>query len=305
MMPSKDVIYFSFADLQMELRTGMSVTVKKNFLPFITQGETPECIFEFVPVDEMCDLDGEYLYRGLEYEVFRNQRGQLIRVFKDHKEDDRIYAWSQMNRNEGENHVKVFFLKGNEKYFDSTNNSFFHSGWEQVLLWKNRMILHASLIDTGTGGNLFSGPSGMGKSTQAALWEQYENAAQINGDRPVLYRKGNQWLGCGSPYAGSSDCYVNKCIPLRAIVLLQQGTENLLNPLPLAQAVRQIYANSTVYAWNQDYVEHIMTLITDLAVSIPVYHLSCRPDRDAVELLKKELQKEEAQREVLQKEASL
>ncbi|MCI7288325.1 MAG: hypothetical protein MR526_02520 [Blautia sp.] len=276
----------------MELRTEMQVSIKKNFLPFITQEQNPECIFEFVSVDEICDFGGDYLYRGPEYDVLQNHSGQLIRVFKDHKEDDRIYAWSQMNMNENKYHVKVFYLRENDKYFDNTNNSLFHSGWEQVILWKKRMILHASLIDTKFGGILFSGPSGMGKSTQAALWEQYENATQINGDRPVLYRKEKQWFGCGSPYAGSSECYVNKCIPLRAIILLEQGTENSLKSVSLAQAVKRIYANSTVYIWNEEFVKHIMNLIINLASTVPIYQLCCRPDRDAVEILKEELQKE-------------
>ena len=270
----------------------MQVSIKKNFLPFITQEQNPECIFEFVSVDEICDFGGDYLYRGPEYDVLQNHSGQLIRVFKDHKEDDRIYAWSQMNMNENKYHVKVFYLRENDKYFDNTNNSLFHSGWEQVILWKKRMILHASLIDTKFGGILFSGPSGMGKSTQAALWEQYENATQINGDRPVLYRKEKQWFGCGSPYAGSSECYVNKCIPLRAIILLEQGTENSLKSVSLAQAVKKIYANSTVYIWNEEFVKHIMNLIINLASTVPIYQLCCRPDRDAVEILKEELQKE-------------
>lgn len=287
-----EFVNFSFADLQMELRTEMQVSIKKNFLPFITQEQNPECIFEFVSVDEICDFGGDYLYRGPEYDVLQNHSGQLIRVFKDHKEDDRIYAWSQMNMNENKYHVKVFYLRENDKYFDNTNNSLFHSGWEQVILWKKRMILHASLIDTKFGGILFSGPSGMGKSTQAALWEQYENATQINGDRPVLYRKEKQWFGCGSPYAGSSECYVNKCIPLRAIILLEQGTENSLKSVSLAQAVKRIYANSTVYIWNEEFVKHIMNLIINLASTVPIYQLCCRPDRDAVEILKEELQKE-------------
>ena len=44
------------------------------------------------------------------------------------------------------------------------------------------LVLHSAYIVTRTGeGILFSGPSGIGKSTQAALWERFAGARTING----------------------------------------------------------------------------------------------------------------------------
>ena len=85
------------------------------------------------------------------------------------------------------------------------------------MLWNktNDLCMHA-LIETAYGGILFSGVSGAGKTTQAELWMQWEQARQINGDRPILVSKViREWLGCGSPYAGSSECYINECIPIK------------------------------------------------------------------------------------------
>ena len=49
------------------------------------------------------------------------------------------------------------------------------------------LVLHSSYIVTRTGeGILFSGPSGIGKSTQAALWERFAGARTINGDRGLV-----------------------------------------------------------------------------------------------------------------------
>lgn len=70
-----------------------------------------------------------------------------------------------------ENTVKIFYLKGNEQHFDDTNNSFFHSSWEQVMLWNKRMILHAALIDTVYGESFFQESRELEKQTQAELWE--------------------------------------------------------------------------------------------------------------------------------------
>ena len=188
--------------------------------------------------------------------------------------------------------IRNFYLKGNEQHFDDTNNSFFHSSWEQVMLWNKRMILHAALIDTVYGGILFSGKSGVGKTTQAELWMHLENARQINGDRPILYQNNKEWFGCGSPYAGSSECYINECIPIKAIILLEQGDRTELQQLSISETVKRIYANCTVYTWNKEFIERIINLITDLASEVPVYRLVNKADQESVETVKKELLKE-------------
>lgn len=283
-------IDFSFAGLNGTIAYANEVKITKNFQPFLKKCQISDYVVEYLSCTNLPDLHGEYLYTGIEYDVIQKENGDVIRIFKDAKKDGFVYAYSKMLPFEEQ--VKIFYLKGNEEYFDDMNNSFFHSGWEQILIWKNRMILHASLIDTAYGGILFSGVSGAGKTTQAELWMKWEKARQINGDRPILYRSDKEWLGCGSPYAGSSECYINECIPIRAIILLEQGNQTSLQKVNITEAVKKIYANSTVYTWNGEYVERLLNLIMMLVQEIPVYRLVNRADHDSVEIVKKELQKE-------------
>lgn len=283
-------IDFSFAGLNGTILSESEVKITKNFQPFLIEHQIPDYVIQYLNCINLPNLQGEYLYTGIEYDVIQRKNGDIIRIFKDAKKDGFVYAYSRMLP--VEEHVKIFYLKGNEEYFDGMNNSFFHSGWEQILLWKNRMILHASLIDTAYGGILFSGVSGAGKTTQAELWMKWEQARQINGDRPILYKSDKGWLGCGSPYAGSSECYINECIPIKTIILLEQGTQTSLQRVSITEAVKRIYANSTVYTWNKEYVEKLLNLIMILVQEIPVYRLINRADHDSVEIVKKELQKE-------------
>ena len=51
------------------------------------------------------------------------------------------------------------------------------------MLAKDAMVLHCSVLKVKSGVILFSGPSGIGKSTQAGLWTKYRKARVINGDR--------------------------------------------------------------------------------------------------------------------------
>ena len=290
---SNDNIYnFWFSEMKISLKTKWLVYITDNFTPFYIQedAQKEQCLFECVVCDELENIQGTKVYSGLEYDVIRRRDNQYIRLFKDHKEGDRVYAVLQSMPESGKAVISV--LKGNEYHFDDTNNSFFHTGWEQFLIQRNRLILHASLLNTQFGGLVFSGPSGIGKSTQAELWEEYEDAEQINGDRPILYKKENVWMGYGSPYAGSSKCYVNKGVPVRAIMLLAQGEDCRIMPLRKSEAFREIFRNCTVYSWDREFVERVITLVTELVSDIPIYRLICTPDQRAVEAVKELLKKE-------------
>lgn len=290
---SNDNIYnFWFSEMKISLKTKWLVYITDNFTPFYIQedAQKEQCLFECVVCDELENIQGTKVYSGLEYDVIRRRDNQYIRLFKDHKEGDRVYAVLQSMPESGKAVISV--LKGNEYHFDDTNNSFFHTGWEQFLIQRNRLILHASLLNTQFGGLVFSGPSGIGKSTQAELWKEYEGAEQINGDRPILYKKENVWMGYGSPYAGSSKCYVNKGVPVRAIMLLAQGEDCRIMPLRKSEAFREIFRNCTVYSWDREFVERVITLVTELVSDIPIYRLICTPDQRAVEAVKELLKKE-------------
>ena len=291
-MSNNNIYNFWFSEMKISLKTKWLVYITDNFTPFYIQedAQKEQCLFECVVCDELENIQGTKVYSGLEYDVIRRRDNQYIRLFKDHKEGDRVYAVLQSMPESGKAVISV--LKGNEYHFDDTNNSFFHTGWEQFLIQRNRLILHASLLNTQFGGLVFSGPSGIGKSTQAELWEEYEEAEQINGDRPILYKKENVWMRYGSPYAGSSKCYVNKGVPVRAIMLLAQGEDCRIMPLRKSEAFREIFRNCTVYSWDREFVERVITLVTELVSDIPIYRLICTPDQRAVEAVKELLKKE-------------
>lgn len=157
---------------------------------------------------------------------------------------------------------------------------------EQLLLKHHAFQLHSSVIDWNGQGILFSAPSGTGKSTQAELWRKYESAQILNGDRGVIRRKDGQYRVYGSPYAGTSGIYTNMSAPVRAIVVLSQAAENRVERLTPIAAFQKLYRESTVPAWDPDFVERFSAELTELIGEVPVLHLACRPDQEAVAVLK-------------------
>lgn len=182
-------------------------------------------------------------------------------------------------------------------------------GLHRALLTRDRPVVHAAYVDISkmdistsgisrfgiyspdeTGCILFMAPSGVGKSTQAALWEEYGGGEIVNGDRALLsFDPGGRLLAHGYPACGSSDICLDRTRPVKAIVTLEQGAENTLSRLSGAAATRAIFAATLQYRWDAWEAERALELAARVAASVPVLHLSCRPDRGAVEIVREYL----------------
>lgn len=160
---------------------------------------------------------------------------------------------------------------------------------EQLLMNHQAFLLHAAVVDWQGKGILFTGPSGIGKSTQAQLWSDLENAQIINGDRGIIRCHSHGIKVWGSPYAGTSQVYKNQGVPIHAIVVLSQGRENTLRRLAGVTAFQSVLKEATALPWDQQFISDLADLILDVTNRIPIYHLTCTPTSDAVEVLKKEL----------------
>lgn len=150
---------------------------------------------------------------------------------------------------------------------------------------KNRMIqMHSSLVKTGKGGLMFVGPSGIGKTTQAELWNKYREAMIINGDVVFVQEIRGEFLGWGTPWHGSSPYCENTSVPLKAMIVLKQAPENSIRELTGFEKVSAVSNNVFYPTWLENGMELCLETLDHLLSRIPVYELSCRPDEEAVKL---------------------
>lgn len=177
----------------------------------------------------------------------------------------------------------------NPKLFSKSITLWNTIGLETLLIRHNRLLLHASFIRHNNRGILFSAPSGTGKSTQASLWEKHEDAEIINGDRAGLSCDDGVWTAWGLPYAGSSGIYKNESAPVEAIVILKQAQENRIQKVKPIQAFTYLLPEFNLHRWDEEFMDKALGLINRLIQDVPVYLLECRPDEEAVRVLKAEL----------------
>ena len=133
------------------------------------------------------------------------------------------------------------------------------------------------------------GPSGIGKSTQANIWQQHFNAEIINGDRAALRKTADGWVAYGCPFAGTSGIYKNDSASLSAIIVLQQSGENHLHRLSPAEALRHIYPELSIHHWNKAFVAKATDIAIELLRNVPIFLLECLPEESAALLAKKGL----------------
>ena len=269
------------------LKRANGVLMNESFRPFLTKASLPDFTVTFHICDTIEFPTKKPIFSNYAFAVYQDEIG-FYRRYHDHKENDRPYALGRIAPNGRSETVE--YLANSSEFFSESHNTFSHIALEELLLHRDRLILHASFISSPWGGILFSGPSGVGKSTQADLWTAHENCILINGDRPILGKTKAGWIAYGSPYAGSSNCFRNESCPIGAIALLEQGSTNMIRRLTVGEAFHGLFAQTTVNSWNPLFVERSCDLVADLAASVPVYRMTCTPDHRAVETLKETLE---------------
>lgn len=152
---------------------------------------------------------------------------------------------------------------------------------------RHMIQFHSSLIDYQGHGLMFLGPSGIGKTTQAEIWNQYRDALIINGDIVFVQETEESFLGWGTPWHGSSPYCENTNVPVEALIILKQAQENSIRKLEGFEKVTAV-SNSVFYPrWLENGMELCLETLDHLLSKLPVYELSCRPDEEAVELTEK------------------
>lgn len=152
---------------------------------------------------------------------------------------------------------------------------------------RNHMIqVHSSLIEYKNSGIMFLGPSGIGKTTQAELWHQYLDALIINGDCVFVEDKGDEFIGWGTPWHGSSPYCENTSVLVKALVVLKQGQENRIRKLEGFEKVSEVSNNIIYPMWIEDGMDLCLETLDHLLTHVPVYELVNKADEDSVLMVK-------------------
>ena len=243
--------------------------------------ENPDVIYEMIKQEKL-ELTDEICVQQNRYIDIYQKDNERIRVIYDEKREHIL-----MKDRCQENHYHRVEYDAEQMVFWNTNMMMQVFDIPNQVLLYDGIFLHASCVECGGKGIVFTAAKQTGKSTQAALWEKYREAEIINGDRILLRKTGDVWRGYGSPYAGTSRIFKNKSVPISAIAVLSQGTENKVSELVFFDALKALMEGCSYEIWDRNSVERVANIAQDLFGEIKFVKLECRPDLEAVETLER------------------
>ena len=137
---------------------------------------------------------------------------------------------------------------------------------------------------------LFSGHSGMGKSTHTAMWHDIHHTPIINGDLNLL-RIDSEGMPVvhGLPWCGTSGISTFGSWPLGGIVLL--GRDRVDHVVPLTPGARALQTMQRLVSpvWTADMLDANLSFAARLTSLIPVYRLLCTKEPSAVAAIKAQI----------------
>lgn len=279
---------YSIAGIVLKGETPYDLTLQEESIPFLIQYADVSNFnveIEFNKLSSIQTPDSKGMKKGNRL-YCRKDDSEIVCFYPP--KDDLPYACVHHAKNK----LRIDYTEASVPYINYSHNLIDLISLEMLMLDYHGIIIHSSFISWRNRGIIFAGPSGSGKSTQAGLWSQYEQAECLNGDRTGLRKAEGSWISYGLPYAGSSGIYRNESAPLAAVIILRQGKENVVTKMKPSEAFRAIYPETLIHQWDKSYVKAAAEYITALVTDVPVYLLSCRPDRGAVSVLRDELVKE-------------
>ncbi len=266
-----------------------TVPLPENLAPFICEPASTKrnvrCHLYFV--NDMTLLCSEIvsdcsnpIYFTPEIAVYRTQHGEIRFIYFTGEKTP--YAVSVEKE---ESVINIYYRKDIENLLFIDPVFWAPFALERQLIRNESLILHCSCLCFEQKAILFSGPSGIGKSTQAYLWETYKESFQVNGDRCLLHREEGTWYAYGFPVCGSSGICLNQRLPVCAIVLLDQAEQNQISVPDEFEAFKLLFSQITINTWNPDFTAEAFDLAALLQKQIPVLKYACNVSEDAVNML--------------------
>lgn len=141
------------------------------------------------------------------------------------------------------------------------------------------LLFHASVLEMDGVGYAFTAPSGTGKSTHTALWEQVfgDRVRVINDDKPLLRVTDSGIFACGTPWDGKHHKSVNRTVPLRAVCFLARGEENRMERVPAGEAWMGML-KQTFRPDDPEGVAATLSLLDRAVAQLDFFRLFCTPE---------------------------
>jgi len=154
---------------------------------------------------------------------------------------------------------------------------------------KGMVALHSASILYKGKAWLFSGRSGMGKSTHTNLWKKLYNTPIINGDLNLLGMENGTPVVYGIPWCGTSGMYDTKTHILGGIILLKQAPEDFIEKLSEDKKQLLVCQRLISPTWSPELFDKNISIIEKIVSKILICKLNCTKENSSAEVMKQHI----------------
>ncbi len=225
----------------------------------------------------------ENSFLNYSWEIYKREKEYMFVVlYKDHPHIESIQAFLKKDQSNIDIYIKPR-LNIKRDISEVTIDPLIHPLGSLLLiylfLWNRGLLIHGSAVNYNNNTYLFTGVSGIGKSTMARLWKEY-GADIINDDRLILKPGDKEVMVYNSPmphYAQQS-----KEGTLKGIFLLKQEKYNYIKPVNGIEAFARVLGNCIQQFYSSDMIKTHLSILESIVCSVPVYEVGFLPTKDIV-----------------------
>jgi hypothetical protein len=153
-----------------------------------------------------------------------------------------------------------------------------------VLAEQGGFLVHAASAIRNGKAFLFAGVSGAGKTTMSRLAPS--DVALLTDEISYVRKQDNRYIAYGTPFTGElARMGENISAPIAGLYLLAKGSENRIEPLASAPAVRELLANILFFAQDMELARMVFDSACQFVDRVPVSRLTFVPDSRVWEMI--------------------
>ena len=156
---------------------------------------------------------------------------------------------------------------------DEILKPFFQIILESILTRNKFVILHGSCVEIDGLAYVFSGPSGIGKSTRAKKWCELLSASWISGDRPIVDTINGSIYG--APWDGKESIYRNYNCPLAGIFMVARSSDVYIKKKTKKEKLQYLCKQSFIPMWDPKLAACCLHSIGKLIENVPIFEMGC------------------------------
>lgn len=154
------------------------------------------------------------------------------------------------------------------------------------------LLFHSAAVEVDGKAYLFTAPSGTGKTTHIALWQQLHGNKMtiINGDKPLL-KITDKIIVYGTPWDGKERQSKNTSAQVAGICILKRGQENKIKRISSTEALSTIMSQ-TFRPQGKENLKKVLKNVMILSNNVPIWVMECNISEEAAKMSYKAMSEE-------------